>query len=62
MKKILVAFFSASGVTASVAEPLAQAVGAALCEIVPAQRPLFTAQCIRVPVSDGHLAAVFAEE
>jgi len=29
--------------------------------IVPASAPLFTAQCIRVPVSDGHLAAVFAE-
>ena len=37
MKKILVAFFSASGVTASVAETLAQAVGADLFEIVPAQ-------------------------
>lgn len=30
-------------------------------KIVPAQSPLFTAQCIRVPVSDGHMAAVFAE-
>lgn len=29
--------------------------------ITPAVSPLFTAQCIRVPVSDGHLAAVFAE-
>ena len=29
--------------------------------ITPASSPLFTAQCIRVPVSDGHLAAVFAE-
>ena len=28
-------------------------------EIVPANDPKFTAQCIRVPVSDGHLAAVF---
>ena len=28
-------------------------------EIVPAENPKFTAQCIRVPVSDGHLAAVF---
>jgi aspartate-semialdehyde dehydrogenase len=28
--------------------------------IVPASAPNFTAQCIRVPVSDGHLAAVFA--
>jgi aspartate-semialdehyde dehydrogenase len=27
--------------------------------IVPAQGPAITAQCIRVPVSDGHLAAVF---
>lgn len=27
--------------------------------IVPAQGPTITAQCIRVPVSDGHLAAVF---
>ena len=30
-------------------------------KIVPATEPLITAQCIRVPVSDGHLAAVFAE-
>lgn len=28
-------------------------------EIVPANRPAFTAQCLRVPVSDGHMAAVF---
>jgi aspartate-semialdehyde dehydrogenase len=28
--------------------------------IVPASAPSFTAQCIRVPVSDGHMAAVFA--
>ncbi len=28
--------------------------------IVPAKEPAFTAQCIRVPVSDGHLGAVFA--
>jgi aspartate-semialdehyde dehydrogenase len=28
-------------------------------EIVPAQSPKFTAQCLRVPVSDGHMAAVF---
>lgn len=28
-------------------------------EIVPATEPNFTAQCIRVPVSDGHLGAVF---
>lgn len=28
-------------------------------EIVPASAPNFTAQCIRVPVSDGHLGAVF---
>ncbi len=27
--------------------------------IVPAQAPAFTAQCLRVPVSDGHFAAVF---
>lgn len=27
--------------------------------IVPAQEPRFTAQCLRVPVSDGHMAAVF---
>lgn len=28
-------------------------------EIVPADKPNFTAQCLRVPVSDGHMAAVF---
>ena len=28
--------------------------------IVPASAPGFTAQCLRVPVSDGHMAAVFA--
>ncbi len=28
--------------------------------IVPAEKPSFTAQCLRVPVSDGHMAAVFA--
>lgn len=28
-------------------------------EIVPAEAPNFTAQCIRVPVSNGHLGAVF---
>lgn len=28
-------------------------------EIVPAASPAFTAQCIRVPVTDGHMAAVF---
>ncbi len=28
-------------------------------EIVPANEPKFTAQCLRVPVSDGHMAAVF---
>ena len=28
-------------------------------EIVPANKPNFTAQCLRVPVSDGHMAAVF---
>lgn len=30
-------------------------------EIVPAKAPAFTAQCIRVPVSDGHTAAVFVD-
>ncbi len=29
--------------------------------IIPAESPAFTAQCIRVPVSDGHSAAVFAD-
>ncbi len=28
-------------------------------EIIPAYNPKFTAQCLRVPVSDGHMAAVF---
>lgn len=28
--------------------------------IVPATSPAFTAQCLRVPCSDGHMAAVFA--
>lgn len=28
-------------------------------EIVPATAPAFTAQCLRVPVSDGHVGAVF---
>ena len=28
-------------------------------KIVPATSPNFTAQCIRVPVSDGHMGAVF---
>jgi len=28
-------------------------------KIVPATSPKFTAQCLRVPVSDGHMAAVF---
>ena len=28
-------------------------------EIVPADSPAFTAQCLRVPVSDGHFAAVY---
>ena len=28
-------------------------------QIVPAAAPRFTAQCLRVPVSDGHMAAVF---
>ena len=37
MKKILVAYFSASGVTAKVAEKMAQAAGADLFEIAPEQ-------------------------
>lgn len=28
-------------------------------KILPAKEPNFTAQCLRVPVSDGHMAAVF---
>ncbi len=28
-------------------------------EIVPASSPKFTAQCLRVPISDGHMGAVF---
>ncbi len=28
-------------------------------EIVPAKEPVITSQCIRVPVTDGHMAAVF---
>jgi aspartate-semialdehyde dehydrogenase len=30
-------------------------------EVVPASSPVITSQCVRVPVSDGHLAAVFVE-
>lgn len=30
-------------------------------KIVPASSPKFTAQCLRVPVSDGHMAAVFVK-
>ena len=30
-------------------------------QIVRAERPLITTQCIRVPVSDGHTAAVFVK-
>lgn len=30
-------------------------------EIVPATQPAFTAQCLRVPVSDGHMGAVFVD-
>lgn len=30
-------------------------------EIVPSDTPKFTAQCLRVPVSDGHMAAVFVK-
>ena len=37
MSKTLVAYFSASGVTARAAREIAAAVGADLCEIVPAQ-------------------------
>ena len=37
MKKILVAYFSASGVTAKVADQMAKAAGADLFEIAPAQ-------------------------
>jgi aspartate-semialdehyde dehydrogenase len=29
--------------------------------IVPADAPLISAQCVRVPVTDGHLAAVFVD-
>ena len=29
-------------------------------EIIPASLPSITAQCVRVPVTDGHMAAVFA--
>lgn len=29
--------------------------------IIPASSPKFTAQCLRVPVSDGHMAAVFVK-
>jgi aspartate-semialdehyde dehydrogenase len=32
----------------------------AASEIIPASSPAITTQCIRVPVSDGHMAAVFA--
>jgi len=38
MKKALVAYFSASGVTASLAGKLAKAIGADIAEIVPAQK------------------------
>lgn len=37
MKKILVAYFSASGVTARVVQKLSQAIGGDLHEIIPAQ-------------------------
>ena len=30
-------------------------------EIVPATTPVITAQCLRVPVTDGHMAAVFVK-
>ena len=38
MKKVLVAYFSASGVTAKLAQTLASAINADLHEIVPAQK------------------------
>ena len=28
-------------------------------EIVPQRNPIISAQCVRVPVTDGHMAAVF---
>ncbi len=28
-------------------------------EVIPAKAPIITSQCLRVPVSDGHMAAVF---
>ena len=37
MKKILVSYFSASGVTARVAQKLSQAIDGDLHEIIPAQ-------------------------
>ena len=30
-------------------------------EIAPAEAPVISAQCIRVPVSDGHMAAVVGQ-
>jgi aspartate-semialdehyde dehydrogenase len=30
-------------------------------KVVPAQEPVITAQCLRVPVTDGHMAAVFVQ-
>ena len=30
-------------------------------EIIPASSPLITSQCLRVPVTDGHMAAVFVK-
>ena len=44
MSRKLVAYFSATGVTAKVAEKLAEAIGADICEIEPV-----------VPVSYTHL-------
>ena len=38
MSKVLVAYFSASGVTKNVAEKLAEAAGADIFEIVPEQK------------------------
>ena len=51
MSRKLVAYFSASGVTAKVAETLAEAIGADIYEIEPAYltaRPILTGQ-IRNP-------------
>ena len=49
MSKILVAYFSASGVTARAAQAIAAAVGGDLYEIAPAQPYtclLYTSRCV----------------